>query len=33
MEVLRQKKLIVTTSSADEQRKVQQTFNEVFRPR
>jgi iron(III) transport system substrate-binding protein len=33
MEVLRQKKLIVTTASGDEQRKLQQTFNEIFRPR
>jgi len=33
MDVLRQKKIIVTMSSADEQRKLQQTFNEIFRPR
>jgi iron(III) transport system substrate-binding protein len=33
MNVLRQKKIIVTMSSADEQRKLQQTFNEIFRPR
>jgi iron(III) transport system substrate-binding protein len=33
MDILRQKKIIVTMSSADEQRKLQQTFNEIFRPR
>jgi iron(III) transport system substrate-binding protein len=33
MDMLRQKKIIVTMSSADEQRKLQQTFNEIFRPR
>jgi ABC-type Fe3+ transport system substrate-binding protein len=33
MDVLRQKKIIVTMSSAEEQRKLQQTFNEIFRPR
>jgi iron(III) transport system substrate-binding protein len=33
MDVLRQKKIIVTMTSADEQRKAQQTFNEIFRPR
>jgi iron(III) transport system substrate-binding protein len=33
MDMLRQKKIIVTMSSAEEQRKLQQTFNEIFRPR
>jgi iron(III) transport system substrate-binding protein len=33
METLRQKKIIVTISSAEEQRKMQQTFKEIFRPR
>jgi iron(III) transport system substrate-binding protein len=33
MDSLRQKKIIVTMSSAEEQRKLQQTFNEIFRPR
>jgi ABC-type Fe3+ transport system substrate-binding protein len=33
MDVLQQKKIIVTISSAEEQRKMQQTFNEIFRPR
>ena len=33
MEVLRQKKIVVAAASASEQRKMQQTFNEIFRPR
>jgi iron(III) transport system substrate-binding protein len=33
MDELRQKKIVVTVSSASEQRKMQQTFNEIFRPR
>jgi ABC-type Fe3+ transport system substrate-binding protein len=33
MDILQQKKIIVTISSAEEQRKMQQTFNEIFRPR
>jgi iron(III) transport system substrate-binding protein len=33
MDSLRQKTIIVTTASSDEQRKMQQTFNEIFRPR
>ena len=33
MDVLRQKTIIHTVSSAAEQRKMQQTFNEIFRPR
>jgi iron(III) transport system substrate-binding protein len=33
MDLLRQKKIVVTVSSAGEQRKMQQTFNEIFRPR
>jgi iron(III) transport system substrate-binding protein len=33
MDVLRQKKIVATVSSASEQRKMQQTFNEIFRPR
>jgi hypothetical protein len=33
MDMLRQKKIIVTMSSAEEQRKLQQTFNEIFRLR
>ena len=33
MDVLRQKKIVVPVTSANEQRKMQQTFNEIFRPR
>jgi iron(III) transport system substrate-binding protein len=33
MDVLQQKKIIVTMSSTDEQRRTQRTFNEIFRPR
>jgi iron(III) transport system substrate-binding protein len=33
MDVLRARKIIVTMSSAAEQRRMQQTFNEIFRPR
>src|ERR1043166_1361433 len=33
MEVLGAKKIIVSMTSADEQRKMQQTFNQIFRPR
>jgi iron(III) transport system substrate-binding protein len=33
IDILGQKKIIVTMSSADEQRKMQQTFNEIFRGR
>ena len=33
MEALRQKTIVVGTASTDEQRKMQQTFNEIFRPR
>ena len=33
MDVLRQKTIVVATSSVGEQRKMQQTFNEIFRPR
>ena len=33
MEILQQKKIILTMSSADEQRRMQRTFNEIFRPR
>jgi iron(III) transport system substrate-binding protein len=33
MEVLGQKKIIHTITSANEQRRMQQTFNEIFRPR
>jgi iron(III) transport system substrate-binding protein len=33
MDTLRQKTIVVTTTSADEHRKMQQTFNEIFRPR
>ena len=33
MDILQQKKIIVTISSVEEQRKMQQTFKEVFRPR
>jgi iron(III) transport system substrate-binding protein len=33
MDVLRQKKIVVPATSANEQRKMQQTFNEIFRPR
>jgi ABC-type Fe3+ transport system substrate-binding protein len=33
MDILQQKKIVVTISSAEEQRKMQQTFKEIFRPR
>ena len=33
IEILRQKKIIVTISSAEEQKAMQTTFNEIFRPR
>jgi iron(III) transport system substrate-binding protein len=33
MDILQEKRIIVTISSAEEQRKMQQTFKEVFRPR
>jgi hypothetical protein len=33
MDVLRQKTIVVPVSSDTEQRKMQQTFNEIFRPR
>lgn len=33
MDVLGRKKIILTMSSANEQRRIQQTFNEIFRPR
>ena len=33
MDTLRQKKIVVPVTSAAEQRKMQQTFNEIFRPR
>ena len=33
IDVLRQKRIIVTNSSAEEQKKMQTTFNEIFRPR
>jgi len=33
MDVLGQKKIIHTITSANEQRRIQQTFNEIFRPR
>jgi len=33
MDALRGKTIVVTTASADEQRKMQQAFNEIFRPR
>lgn len=33
MDILRQKKIILTMTSAEDQRKMQQTFNEIFRPR
>jgi iron(III) transport system substrate-binding protein len=33
MDVLRAKTIVVTQSSAAEQRRMQQTFNEIFRPR
>jgi iron(III) transport system substrate-binding protein len=33
MDVLRAKTIVVTTASSDEQRKMQQVFNEIFRPR
>jgi hypothetical protein len=33
MDGLGQKKIIVTITSAGEQRRMQQTFNEIFRPR
>jgi ABC-type Fe3+ transport system substrate-binding protein len=33
MDVLQQKRIVVTISSAAEQRKMQQTFKDIFRPR
>ncbi len=33
MDILRQKKIVSTVSSAAEQRRMQQTFNDIFRPR
>jgi hypothetical protein len=33
MDVLGQKKIVHTITSATEQRRMQQTFNEIFRPR
>jgi hypothetical protein len=33
MDILQQKKIVVTISSAAEQRKMQQTFKDIFRPR
>jgi iron(III) transport system substrate-binding protein len=33
MDILQQKEIVVTISSAAEQRKMQQTFKEIFRPR
>ena len=33
MDTLQQKKIIVTISSAEEQRKMQRDFNEIFRPK
>ena len=33
IDLLRQKRIIVTNSSAEEQKKMQTTFNEIFRPR
>jgi len=33
VDTLRQKKIVFTPASADEQKKVQATFNEIFRPR
>jgi len=33
MDVLGQKKIILTMTSTNEQRRIQQTFNEIFRPR
>lgn len=33
VEVLQQKKIVVTISSADEKKKMQATFNELFRPK
>jgi len=33
MDVLRQKKIVAVVSSVNEQRKMQQAFNEIFRPR
>jgi iron(III) transport system substrate-binding protein len=33
LDTLRQKKIVVPVTSASEQRKMQQTFNEIFRPR
>jgi ABC-type Fe3+ transport system substrate-binding protein len=33
LEALRQKQIVVPVTSAAEQRKMQQTFNEIFRPR
>ena len=33
MDMLRQKKVVAVVSSVNEQRKMQQTFNDIFRPR
>jgi iron(III) transport system substrate-binding protein len=33
MDILQQKKIVVSMSSDEEQRKIQRTFNEIFRPR
>jgi len=33
MEALRQKAIVVGTASGDRRRKMQQAFNEIFRPR
>jgi iron(III) transport system substrate-binding protein len=33
MDILRQKNILVPMTAADDQRKMQQTFNEIFRPR
>jgi ABC-type Fe3+ transport system substrate-binding protein len=33
MDILQQKKIVVTMGSTEEQRRVQRTFNEIFRPR
>jgi ABC-type Fe3+ transport system substrate-binding protein len=33
MDVLRRQKIVLTMSSAEEQRKMQQSFNEIFRSR